>query len=65
MSDVATRPCWKKRPVRNILIIALFAEDVDVVARDVGPELGDPLGDHVFVEEHFEAGLREESHGSR
>ncbi len=26
MSEAATRPCWKKRPVRNILIIALFAE---------------------------------------
>jgi MFS transporter, DHA1 family, multidrug resistance protein len=26
MSEVATQPCWKKRPVRNILIIALFAE---------------------------------------
>lgn len=26
MSEVETRPCWRKRPVRNILIIALFAE---------------------------------------
>ena len=26
MSEESTQPCWKKRPVRNILIIALFAE---------------------------------------
>ena len=26
MSEAATQPCWKKRPVRNLLIIALFAE---------------------------------------
>lgn len=26
MSEVETKPCWKKRPVQNILIIALFAE---------------------------------------
>ena len=26
MSEPDTRPCWRKRPVRNILIIALFAE---------------------------------------
>lgn len=26
MSESATQPCWKQRPVQNILIIALFAE---------------------------------------
>lgn len=26
MSETETKPCWRKRPVRNILIIALFAE---------------------------------------
>ncbi|MBI1335015.1 MAG: MFS transporter [Armatimonadetes bacterium] len=26
MSQVQTQPCWQKRPVQNILIIALFAE---------------------------------------
>lgn len=26
MSEEAVQPCWKKRPVQNILIIALFAE---------------------------------------
>ncbi len=26
MSETTARPCWRKRPVRNILIIALFAE---------------------------------------
>ena len=26
MSEAVTQPCWKKRPVRNLLVIALFAE---------------------------------------
>lgn len=26
MSEATSQPCWKKRPVRNLLVIALFAE---------------------------------------
>jgi hypothetical protein len=40
-------------------------EAVGVVPGDVGPELGDALGNRLLVKEDLEAGLGEESHGSR